>query len=379
MKTWSRKFKIASLSVIVVFQLLAFLAPISFDQTFVETKTASAQDSLPDPLRPAAQEPTELPVYNAGVDQSIKDYLCTPEGTGTDLFDCIDRLYRFGISAGAILVVFFIVYAGYIYMTGSEAGKTKAKQTLFAAVTGMAVMLGSFVLLNFINPELVNIKRIQPPIFNAADLPSCEEIGFSTKCIITTGGSGPGSVGQVYNPPPGNVGAAGCFNKEQGGCTKNSISACPGMAANMPLALRICNKESGGGNYAALSGSDKCTEQTTGDKLSFSGGLWQINILTSAGDFPECAGVLRHVSPGRDCRVYPPYNASQCTCKYGPKGKSGYDACIAALKDPYKNTQAACKLFNTRPWPQSSNGASGGIRAWNPWSTSYSKCKNATS
>lgn len=377
MKTGVRKLKIALLSTVAVFQLSVFLAPLSIDSP-AQIRTALAQDSLPDPLRPAGQEPPELPVYNAGVDKSIKEYLCTPEGTGTDLFDCIDRLYRFGISAGAVMVVFFIVYAGYIYITGSESSKTKAKQVLLSAFTGMAVMLGSFVLLRFINPDLVNIKTIQPPIFSAVDLPSCEQVGFGEKCIITAGGSGNGGAGQVYNPPPGSTGKAGCYNKEQGGCTSNAISACPGMAKNMPLALRICNKESAGGNYAVMSSSDKCKEQTTGDELSFSGGLWQINMLASAGDFPECAGALKHVSPGRECITKKPYNASQCTCKYGPKGRAGYQACAAALKDPYKNTKAACGLFNKKPWPQNTPGAADGIRSWNPWSKSYGLCKNAS-
>ncbi|MEZ4180516.1 MAG: hypothetical protein R3B41_03350, partial [Candidatus Doudnabacteria bacterium] len=57
----------------------------------------------------------QLPQYNAGVDQSIQDYLCSPTGQGSDLYDCIGKLYRFGIAFGAIAMVFFMVYAGYQY------------------------------------------------------------------------------------------------------------------------------------------------------------------------------------------------------------------------------------------------------------------------
>ncbi|QQS22532.1 hypothetical protein IPM19_02775 [bacterium] len=318
MKTWARKLKIALLSTIVVFQFFAFLAPLQ----------ANAQDSLPDPLRPAAQEPTELPVYNAGVDQSIKDYLCTPEGTGTDLFDCIDRLYRFGISAGAVLIVFFIVYAGYIYMTGSEASKTKAKQTLQAAFTGMAVMLGSFLLLNFINPELVNIKRIQPPIFNAADLPSCEEIGFSDKCIITTGGSS----GQVFNPSTGSggAGAGSCKIMNSGACSVENMKLC--SAWNPEDASRVCNLESAGGaNLTIASGSDKCADGT-----SFSYGLWQINLTYHQGQpyMPQaCQKTL--------------FNGKNFSCRLAVS-KAELQACVSALGDVAAQTKVACGLYKGR-------------------------------
>lgn len=360
MQYWLKQIKIVFLSTVVLLQLLTFVNPVVVQ---------AADLANPIDTTTPAQGPAELPVYNAGVDKSIQDYLCTPSGTGTDLFDCIGRLYRFGISAGAIAIVFFLVYAGYIYITGGEASKTKAKQTLYSALTGIAIMLGSYVLLNFINPNLVQIKTIQPPIFKALNLPSCEDIGFVDKCIITTGGSS----GQVYSPP-GATGKGGCFNKEQGACNKQTLAACPGMAKNVELGLRICNQESGGGQYGIMSGTDRCKEETTGQVVSFSGGLWQINIENSASDFPECAGVLKHVSPGDHCSVHPPYKTIECTCRFGSGGRSAYDKCVAALKDPVKNTQQACHLFNTK----SKGGTEPGIRGWQPWVTSYNKCKNST-
>ena len=254
MKNWSNKIQIAFLSVVVLMQLFVFLSPTQVQAqpnpiggplqlpipgvNEPAATTPATKPLLPDAIDVTKQAPTELPVYNAGVDRSIQDYLCTPTGTGTDLYDCVDRLYRFGISAGAIIVVFFIIYAGYIYITGGEASKTKAKQTLYAAFTGMGIMLGSFILLNFINPSLVQIKTIQPPIFNAADLPSCEEIGFADKCLITSGGS----AGQVSS-------GGGAYN----GNWKESIkkySAQYGLETC--VADTIVKKESGSGNPNAI-------------------------------------------------------------------------------------------------------------------------------
>ncbi len=157
--------------------------------------TTTTTNTTTDTTKPPVQKPTELPVYNAGVDRSIQDYLCTPSSPadGQDLQRCVNRLYRFGISAGALVVVFLIIYAGYIYITSDEAGKTKAKGYLKNSLTGMAIMLGSFVLLNFINPSLVAFKPIQPPIFSAAALPTCEELGFADNCLVASGGSSQGN------------------------------------------------------------------------------------------------------------------------------------------------------------------------------------------
>ncbi len=319
MNYWLKKIKIGFLSLIVFLQLFAFISPA---QVYAQ--------ALPDPIKTdtQAKTPEELPVYNAGVDKSIQDYLCTPQGNGTDLFDCVDRLYRFGISAGAIMVVFFIVYAGYIYITGGEASKTKAKQTIYSALTGLAIMLGSFVLLNFINPNLTKIKPIQPPIFSALDLPSCEEIGFAEKCIISTGGS----AGQVVNPSTGSggAGAGSCKIMNSGACAVQNMKLCPDW--NPEDASRVCNLESAGGaNLTIASGSDKCSDGT-----SFSYGLWQINLTAHQGQPYMPAACQKTLFSGKNF-----------SCKL-IVSKAELQACVTALGDVAAQTKVACGLYKGR-------------------------------
>jgi hypothetical protein len=158
---------------------------------------------------PVTNPKDALPQYNSGVDQSIKDYLCTPSvpADGHDLERCINRLYRFSVSAGALVVIFFIVLAGYLYITGGESGKTKGKAMLLNSITGLGIILLSYVLLYFINPSLVVIKPIQPPIFNANDIPSCDDIGFEGDCDmhgsetdnVTATANGTGKAGTAVN------------------------------------------------------------------------------------------------------------------------------------------------------------------------------------
>jgi hypothetical protein len=133
----------------------------------------------------ALAQSTEQPEYK-GVDQSITRYLCTPSENpdGNELANCVNKGYKFGIAFGAIALVFFIVFAGYMYITGGETGKGKAKGMLQNAVIGMLILLGSYVILGFINPNLLKYKSIQPPIYLANDLPLCSEVGLGDECVL---------------------------------------------------------------------------------------------------------------------------------------------------------------------------------------------------
>ncbi len=144
----------------------------------------------------------EVPKYG-GVQDSIAQFLCTPsEGAadGKDLERCINKMYRFGISFGGIALVFFLVFAGYMYIMGGESGKTKAKGIVQNALVGIAILLGSYVILYFINPNLTILKSIQPPIFDAANLPRCDEVGFGEQCVVPSGGVSSGGGGKCVVP-----------------------------------------------------------------------------------------------------------------------------------------------------------------------------------
>ncbi len=161
-------------SSLLVFQImLGYLAMAVPVYAELDTTTDSVQNA---------------PVYS-GVQESIAAYLCVPSDNpdGADLFNCITKAYKFGIAFGAIALVFFVVFAGYLYLVGGEKGKQKGKSVFLSALTGMALILSSYVLLNFINPSLIKIRPIQAPIFYAADLPKCEDIGYSQNCILPSG------------------------------------------------------------------------------------------------------------------------------------------------------------------------------------------------
>ncbi len=179
----------------------------------------------------AAGTGTPLPVYS-GVDSSIEQYLCTPSKNpqGQDLANCINKLYRFGIAFGAIALVFFLVFAGYLYITGGESGKTKGKSMMINALVGMTILLTSYLLLGFINPDLTRFKPINPPVFVDPGIPDdCTAFGLGADC------NNPSHGDEADNAPGGGSMPSGTATACKGG-----IISTPSSIPHTASASRIC-------------------------------------------------------------------------------------------------------------------------------------------
>lgn len=145
-----------------------------------------------------AQTGTVQPIADQyhGPEQTIKDFLCAPttntgaqqtgnsfgaawtaagtSGAGTagssntaagDLYNCINRLYRFAIILASIGAVLYIVIAGYLYMSseGNSEMVDKAKSYVTSAITAIVILLAGYIVLRFLNPDLIQFRNIQPP------------------------------------------------------------------------------------------------------------------------------------------------------------------------------------------------------------------------
>jgi lysophospholipase L1-like esterase len=295
----------------------------------------------------------------SGVSNTIKQFLCTPtepgqqpnmkppEFTGTisgdntaayDLTFCIQRLYKFSIVFASVVAVFFIVMAGYIYMSadGSSESVDKAKSILQSSITALVILMGGYVLLRAINPDLITIPSIQPP--NVVPI-----VGQNT-----TGGTGNG----------GTLNSSVCA-PNRGSCNVSQMQQCGAWDAN--VASGICGQESSG-VPTVPSHYDHCVDNTP-----FTIGLFQINIINSAKGVAACpAGIFvssdgqpvqSHCMPGqRDSSGI----CHQWNCQLAPGMQTQYQQCVNALSDPATNIGAACALYQSRKW--------------SPWQNSYNKC-----
>jgi len=80
----------------------------------------------------------------------------------TSLAGFLNGLFTAAISIGAILAVLRIAYAGYEYMTSDAWGnKARAKEIIGDVVLGLMLLLGTYLILNQINPDLLNLNILQ--------------------------------------------------------------------------------------------------------------------------------------------------------------------------------------------------------------------------
>lgn len=74
-------------------------------------------------------------------------------------------LYRFLVGSAGIVAVIVMMAGGYYWLfAGGNTGRvTQAKEYIGGAVLGLTLSLGSFMILNMINPELINMKKFEIP------------------------------------------------------------------------------------------------------------------------------------------------------------------------------------------------------------------------
>lgn len=108
---------------------------------------------------------------------------------GVGIGPYLNQMFYIGIGVAGALAVIMIVVNGVLYM-GNESvfGKTKAKERIIMAIGGLVLLLGSWVILRTINPDLVggklSLKKANIAIVSdPADLDIDEKTGFiDTSC-----------------------------------------------------------------------------------------------------------------------------------------------------------------------------------------------------
>lgn len=77
----------------------------------------------------------------------------------------IAAVYRYLVGISAVVAAVMIVYGGFLYIVGSAVPQIKrGKEIMSDAIIGLVLLLGSYLILNTINPDLLNLSplRIRP-------------------------------------------------------------------------------------------------------------------------------------------------------------------------------------------------------------------------
>ena len=89
------------------------------------------------------------------------------------LGEYIIAIYNYGVGLVSVLAVVMIMLGGYkwIFAAGNASKIGEAKSTIISALVGLILALGSFLLLNAINPELTKFKPLYTPPPKIASCP----------------------------------------------------------------------------------------------------------------------------------------------------------------------------------------------------------------
>ncbi|HEV3245356.1 MAG TPA: hypothetical protein VG102_03285 [Candidatus Paceibacterota bacterium] len=82
--------------------------------------------------------------------------------SSSNLPGLFNAAFSMALSAGAILAVLRLAYAGWLYMSSDAFGtKSHAKEVIQNAILGLLLLIGIYIILNQINPCLLNLNVVQ--------------------------------------------------------------------------------------------------------------------------------------------------------------------------------------------------------------------------
>ena len=99
-----------------------------------------------------AQRDLEVPLPQVGEESAITETPLLPA--------YVKYVFNFGIGIAGLIAFLMLVYGGFRYLTsaGNPSAMSDANSQIFAGLIGLIVILGSWLLLTTINPQLININ-----------------------------------------------------------------------------------------------------------------------------------------------------------------------------------------------------------------------------
>ena len=263
----------------------------------------------------------------------------TPAGSGPNftntpqsLQEVIQNIFNLALMVSGILAFGAVIYGAFMYTfsAGNPGMQSDARDQILQAFLGLALLLGSYLILNTINPNLTRITLNPLPVITAPENPYNPR-ALAGNCEILTSPHG----------------------------DPNSLR--PYFGTNAEMASRIVHQESNN-DPSIESRTDVCR----GGKDSFSIGLFQINIIAHGNALGCEAGIFEVRGGGVQgacLKNSPKGYCAERDCNVAAGKEAAYQNCKKIAKDPKKNIEQAVKL------------SSGGSN-WGPWQYTYNLCRN---
>lgn len=283
-----------------------------------------------------------------------------PNECGTcEFVDTLENVFHWLVSLATIAATIFIVIAGVKLATsgGDADAREFAKKVLTNISIGFLLVLASFAIVNTI---------IQVLVPTGSPILSWNRV----QCIHATPpqqGLNIENIQLTMGHDPLLPGAGTCtLGPQDSACDPSRLRQYFGSDANQMSG--ICMRESGG--QPVVSQVDRCcgTDGDCTNADSFSGGYFQINILTGYQYIPGCSGGFYTNNGGStplgDCVQHSNGVCSGWSCSI--TNRSMYNTCMRAVRESSTNYETASRLFNAaeqawgngfRPWTTAGGGA----------------------
>ncbi len=171
------------------------------------------------------------------------------------------------IGFSGVLAVLMFMIGGFTYMTGeSIGGKAEGRKTMTNAIFGFVLLLASYIILNTINPDLLNLNLDIQKVQNAGPSTSERETPYTKGDDLTTprGDKGANDIKakQIFGDKF-SVNKADCINPAQTNCTsldnidKNTVDAIKSLQED-------CDSKFGARCAVTLTGGDEAGHKENG-------------------------------------------------------------------------------------------------------------------
>lgn len=203
-------------------------------------------------------------VGGTAVDSNLKYTPLEPlpgqRGTPTNFCTLLNLVFQVLIYMGGLIAVLFLVLGGISYMVSEVVDKRSlARDRIKAAVWGLAVLLGAWIILNTINPALITSCNILAPASGTAivNLKPSGSNCIGSSCVTQGAQTAVTNVQNngVAGASPEDARLAGLTSQQQqDSCTRNGGVVTTGIA---PSTVEVC----------AQRGYSKCTQLVSSARL----------------------------------------------------------------------------------------------------------------
>jgi len=113
---------------------------------------------------------------------------CVVIGGESELVKLINQIFTWSLRIAGLVVFAALIFGGFTYLTsgGNQSKVEKGKSYMTGAIIGLVVLLGSVVILQTINPQILTTKDLHTPPDHGVCFYSAESSGgTSTRCCYT--------------------------------------------------------------------------------------------------------------------------------------------------------------------------------------------------